>query len=178
MYKSFAAIATLGATVSAQTTETETFKVTTTALDTATTQYGSAKTTTGIIGIYSVSDNFQYTMMPTAAMPAAGLASMASCFMEPGEKTYSCLATQYDATSLFTFGWWSGLTAAPEFGNSSTIMEQLKLANVDCGQSTGGADSILPATTLPCTGDNFSIMMDVALCKKTDTQINWAFTRT
>ncbi len=37
MYKSFAAIATLGATVSAQTTETETFKVTTTALDTATT---------------------------------------------------------------------------------------------------------------------------------------------
>ncbi len=91
MYKSFAAVATLGATVSAQTVDTQSYKVTTTALpDTATTSYRSLMTTANVLTVYSVTTNSEYSMMLNAAFPTAGVASMANCMMEPGETTYLC----------------------------------------------------------------------------------------
>lgn len=91
MYKSFAAVATLGATVSAQTVDTMSYKVTTTALpDIATTSYESLMTTSNVLTIYSVATNSEYAMMLDAALPTTGVASMANCMMEPGKTTYLC----------------------------------------------------------------------------------------
>lgn len=112
-------------------------------------------------------------MKTTSAIPAAGLASIAMCNMEPGATTYMCQVVQWDATSLFTNGIWSGLTKIPEFGNSSTLMEQLGLTSIACGDSTAGTASILPALTSSCISK--LLTWNTPATKKTDMEIDWAF---
>ncbi len=61
MFKSFAAVATLGATVSAQiSTDSNTIKMTTTPLPDAniTTEFEAITTTVNALGLYSVSANY------------------------------------------------------------------------------------------------------------------------